>query len=154
MGLGVQSLQSVQRQKRSSLREQHGWKAQQQNSAGLLPRQGQGNAFPASSCRDTTGSSRPRDMTPGATGAMSFGQESHETPGEARGQGAGRQALDEGGVQLARFMVIVGTSLKELLDQGGFLLLQLGDAFALVCHLLGEKPVLLFQHVDGLLGAC
>ena len=67
---------------------------------------------------------------------MGFEQESHETPGKARGWGAGRRALDEGGVQLARFMVIVGTSLKELLDQCRFLLLQLGDAFALVSHLL------------------
>lgn len=49
-------------------------------------------------------------------------------------------------------MVAVGTSLKELLDQSRFLLLQLGDAFTLVGHLLGEKSVLLFQHIDGLLG--
>lgn len=48
----------------------------------------------------------------------------------------GGQALDEGGVQLACFMVAVGTSLKELLDQSRFLLLQLGDAFTLVGHLL------------------
>lgn len=98
---------------------------------GDAPQAGQGNTFLASSC-----SSRPRDPTPGATGAMGSGQESHKTPEEARGCGVGRQALDEGGVQLARFMVIAGTSLKELLDQGGFLLLQLGDAFTLVGHLL------------------
>lgn len=102
----------------------------------MLPRRGRGNAFPASSYKDATSSSRPRGTTPGAMGAMGSGQESHETPGEARGQGAGRWVLDEGGVQLARFMVIVGASLKELLDQGRFLLLQLGDAFALVSHLL------------------
>lgn len=51
------------------------------------------------------------------------------------GQGR-RHVLDEGGVQLAHLMVVVGTSLKELLDQGRFLLLQLGDALALVGHLL------------------
>ena len=102
----------------------------------MLPRSGQGNAFLASSCKGATGSSRPRDTTPGAAGARGFGQESHETPGEARGRGTGRWALDECGVQLARFMVIAGASLKELLDQGRFLLLQLGDAFALVGHLL------------------
>lgn len=51
--------------------------------------------------------------------------------------GQGRQhVLDEGGVQLAHLMVVVGTSLKELLDQGRFLLLQLGDALALISHLL------------------
>lgn len=70
------------------------------------------------------------------------------------GMGRGRHVLDEGGVQLAHLMVVVGTSLKELLDQGRFLLLQLGDALTFVSHLLGEKPILLLQHVDGLLGAC
>lgn len=44
--------------------------------------------------------------------------------------------LDEGGVQLAHLMVVVGTSLKELLDEGRFLLLQLSDALTLVSHLL------------------
>lgn len=102
----------------------------------MLPRQGWGNTFLATSCRDATSSSRPLDMMPGATGTMGLGQESHKTPREARGWGAGRWALDEGGVQLARFMVIAGASLKKLLDQGRFLLLQLGDAFALVGHLL------------------
>lgn len=33
-------------------------------------------------------------------------------------------------------MVAAGTSLKELLDQSRLLLLQLGDAFTLVGHLL------------------
>lgn len=67
---------------------------------------------------------------------MGFGHQSHKTPGEAQGRGAGRQALDEGRVQLARLMVIAGASLEELLDQRRLLLLQLGDAFALVSHLL------------------
>lgn len=50
--------------------------------------------------------------------------------------GRRRPVLDEGGVQLAHLMVVVGTGLKELLDQGRFLLLQLGDALTLVSHLL------------------
>lgn len=44
--------------------------------------------------------------------------------------------LDESGVQLTCLMIIAGTSLKELLDQGRFFLLQLGDALTLVSHLL------------------
>lgn len=50
--------------------------------------------------------------------------------------GQGRHMLDEGGVQLAHLMVVVGMSLKELLDQGRFLLLQLGDVLTLVSYLL------------------
>jgi len=56
---------------------------------------------------------------------------------------SGRRALDEGGVQLARLLVTAGTSLKELLDEGRFLLLQLGDALALVGHLLRGRKTLL-----------
>lgn len=47
--------------------------------------------------------------------------------------------LDEGGVQLAHFVIAAGTCLKELLDQSRFLLFQLGDAFTLVSHLLHWK---------------
>lgn len=81
--------------------------------------------------------------------------------------------LDEGGVQGPSVLLAESSGLKQLLDEGGLLLLQLGDALTLVRHLLeskrwsgpawpparahfpapylGEKPVLLFQHEDGLL---
>lgn len=50
-----------------------------------------------------------------------------------------RPRLDEGGIQLVGFMVILGPSFKQLLDEGGLLLLQLGDPLALIGHLLQSK---------------
>lgn len=74
---------------------------------------------------------------------MVLGQEPqpHQPPGEAQygARSAGRQVLDEGGVQLVHFVIAAGTCLKELLDQSRFLLFQLGDAFTLVSHLLHWK---------------
>lgn len=48
---------------------------------------------------------------------------------------------DEGGIQHAGVLRAAGSGLKQLLDQGRLLLLQLGDALALLRHLLraGEK---------------
>lgn len=46
---------------------------------------------------------------------------------------------DEGGIQRAGVLCAAGSSLKQLLDQGGFLLLQLGDALALLRHLLRKR---------------
>lgn len=84
-----------------------------------------------------------------------------------------RWPLDEGGVQRPRVLLAEGSGLKQLLDEGRLLLLQLCDPFALVGHLLAwggqsrharppatpsppaphlrEQPVLLLQHQDGLL---
>lgn len=44
--------------------------------------------------------------------------------------------LDEGGVQGPGILLAEGTGLKQLLDEGRFLLLQLRDPFTLVSHLL------------------
>lgn len=44
--------------------------------------------------------------------------------------------LDEGGVQGPGILLAEGTGLKQLLDEGRFLLLQLCDPFTLVGHLL------------------
>ena len=84
-----------------------------------------------------------------------------------------RWPLDEGGVQRPRVLLAEGSGLKQLLDEGRLLLLQLCDPFALVGHLLAwggqsrharppatpsppaphlrEQPVLLLQPQDGLL---
>lgn len=48
---------------------------------------------------------------------------------------------DEGGVQGAAVMGASGTGLKELLDEGRLLLLQLGDALTLLSYLLGMTDV-------------
>lgn len=48
---------------------------------------------------------------------------------------------DEGGVQGAAVVGASGTGLKELLDEGRLLLLQLGDAFTLLSYLLGTTRV-------------
>lgn len=61
---------------------------------------------------------------------------------------------DEGGVQGAAVVGASGTGLKELLDEGRLLLLQLGDAFTLLSYLLCKKPVLVLQSLDGLWGGC
>lgn len=47
--------------------------------------------------------------------------------------------LDEGGVQGPSVLLAEGTGLKQLLDEGGLLLLQLCDTLALVGHLLGGQ---------------
>lgn len=61
-------------------------------------------------------------------------------PGQAAGprvRACGR--LDEGGVQRPSVLLGEGAGLEQLLDEGGFLLLQLRDALALVRHLLGRR---------------
>lgn len=59
---------------------------------------------------------------------------------------------DEGGIQRAGVLRAARPSLKQLLDQGGFLLLQLGDALALLRHLLREKRE---REINGRrVGAC
>lgn len=59
--------------------------------------------------------------------------------------------LDESGVQRSRILLAERSGLKQLLDECRLLLLQLRDALTLISHLLSEKPVLFFQHEDGLL---
>ena len=84
--------------------------------------------------------------------------------------------LHEGGVQGPGVLLAEGSGLKQLLDEGRLLLLQLCDPLTLVGHLLGrwegsqglarapqpppappapahlgQEPVLLLQHEDGLL---
>ena len=49
------------------------------------------------------------------------------------------QLSDEGGVQGAAVLCVASSSLKKLLYECGLLLLQLGDALALVRHLLEEE---------------
>lgn len=86
-----------------------------------------------------------------------------------------RRRSDEGGIQRAGVLSPAGSGLKQLLYQGGFLLLQLGDALTLLRHLLRtgrgnnerwllsvcvcrmwselhlcEEPVLILQSLDGL----
>lgn len=82
--------------------------------------------------------------------------------------------LDERGVQRPSILLAESSGLKQLLDECRLLPLQLSDALALICHLLGrwaggqgllglqpqphlptphlsEKTVLFFQHEDSLL---
>lgn len=73
------------------------------------------------------------------------------------GRRSGRVYLfsDEGGVQGAGVLRAAGSRLKKLLYQGRLLLLQLGDALALLRHLLEQsrkEPVSRFRSSDKLAG--